>query len=119
MGLLPENVSFDLPPEEFLPQFGRFYINLFERPMNAALFKVMVANAQSFPPAVRQVRSNVIGRVLGTLQGYFQKQIEAGQMRPCDTEMVTRTFMGSIYRVLAAQHRFAGQTSDKTCRLKQ
>jgi AcrR family transcriptional regulator len=93
--LLPENVSFDLPPEEFLPQFGRFYINLFERPMNAAMFKVMVANAQSFPEAVHQVRTNVIGLVLDTLQGYFQRQIDAGQMRPGDTEMVARTFMGS------------------------
>jgi len=40
--LLPESVSFDLPPDKFLPQFGRFYIDLFEPPMNAALFKLMV-----------------------------------------------------------------------------
>jgi TetR/AcrR family transcriptional repressor of mexJK operon len=98
--LLPENVSFDLPPEEFLPLFGRFYINLFERPMNAAMFKVMVANAQSFPEAVRQVRTNVIGLVLDTLQGYFQRQIDAGQMRPCDTGMVASTFMGSTIAFL-------------------
>jgi TetR/AcrR family transcriptional regulator, mexJK operon transcriptional repressor len=98
--LLPENVSFDLPPEEFLPQFGRFYINLFEWPMNAAMFKVMVANAQSFPEAVHQVRADVIGLVLDTLQGYFQRQIDAGQMRPGDTEMVARTFMGSTIAFL-------------------
>jgi AcrR family transcriptional regulator len=98
--LLPESVSFDLPPDEFLPQFGRFYINLFERPMNAAMFKVMIANAQSFPAAVRQVRTNVIGLVLDTLQGYFQRQIDAGQMRPSDTEMVARTFMGSTIAFL-------------------
>ena len=102
--LLPESVSFDLPPDVFLPQFGRFYINLFEPPMNAALFKLMVANAQSFPSAVKQMRSNVIGRVLSTLQSYFERQIEAGRMRPCKTEMVTRTFMGSIIAYLLLKH---------------
>jgi TetR/AcrR family transcriptional repressor of mexJK operon len=104
--LLPESVSFDLPPDEFLPQFGHFYIDLFEPPMNAALFKLMVANAQSFPSAVKQVRSNVIGRVLSTLQSYFERQIEAGRMRPCNTEMVTRTFMGSIVAFLLLRHVF-------------
>ena len=103
-GLLPENVSFDLPPEEFLPQFGRFYLSMFELPMNNALFKVMITNVSSFPPAVREVRSNVISQVLGTLQGYFQKQIEAGHMRSCDTEMATRTFMGSIVAYLLLKH---------------
>jgi TetR/AcrR family transcriptional repressor of mexJK operon len=103
-GLLPENVSFDLSPEEFLPQFGRFYIAMFELPMNNALFKVMIANMSSFPPAVCEVRSNVINQVLGTLQGYFQKQIDAGCMRPCDTEMATRTFMGSIVAYLLLKH---------------
>ena len=103
-GQLPENVSFDLPPEPFLHQFGRFYIGMFEQPMNNALFKLMVANAQSFPAAVRQVRSNIINRVLSTLQGYFQQQINAGRMRPCDTEMVARTFMGAIVAYLLLKH---------------
>src|SRR5512136_513761 len=39
-GQLPASVSFDAPPEEFMPQFARFYIGMFEQPMNAALFKV-------------------------------------------------------------------------------
>jgi AcrR family transcriptional regulator len=103
-GLFPENVSFDLPPEKFLPQFGRFYISMFELPMNNALFKVMIANASSLPPAVREVRSNVISQVLGTLQSYFQRQLDAGRMRPCNTEMATRTFMGSLVAYLLLKH---------------
>ena len=47
--LLPESVSFDLPPDEFLPQFGRFYISLFEPPMNAALFKLMISECPIVP----------------------------------------------------------------------
>jgi len=104
LGGLPENVSFDAPPEEFLRQFGLYYISLFEQPTNTALFKIMITNAQSFPPAVRRVRSGVINRVLSTLQGYFQQQIETGHMRPCDTEMVARTFMGGIVAFLLLKH---------------
>lgn len=103
-GQLPENVSFDLPPEQFLRQFGRFYIGVLEQPMNKALFKLMVANAQAFPPTIHQARSNLINRVLTTLQSYLQRQIEAGRLRPCNTEMVARTFMGSIVAYLLLKH---------------
>ena len=103
-GQLPENASFNAPPEEFLPRFARSYIGLFELPMNAALFKVVITNTSSLPAAVHQVQGSVIGRVLSTLQSYFQRQIEAGQVRPCDTEMVTRTFMGSIVAFLLLKH---------------
>jgi len=104
LGRLPESVSFDAPPEEFMPQFARFYIGMFEQPMNTALFKVMITNTPSFPPTIRRVQTGVIKRVLGTVQGYFQRQIELGQMRPCDTEMVTRTFMGSVVAFLLLRH---------------
>jgi AcrR family transcriptional regulator len=68
------------------------------------LFKLMVANAQSFPAAVRQVRSNLINRVLNALQGYLQQQINAGRIRPCDTEMAARTFMGALVAYLLLKH---------------
>ncbi len=103
-GSLAEEVPFDLPPEEFLPRFGRFYVGLFEPPMNAALFKVIIANIQSFPAAIHQVQTRVIGHVLGTLQAYFQRQIDAGRMRMCNTEMATRVFMGSLVAYLLLKH---------------
>ncbi len=104
LGQLPESVSFDAPPAEFLPQFARFYIGTFEQPMNMALFKVVITNTPSFPAAIRRVQSSVISRILNTLQSYFQRQIELGRMRPCDTEMATRTFMGSIVAFLLLRH---------------
>jgi TetR/AcrR family transcriptional repressor of mexJK operon len=104
LGQLPDNVSFDAPPEEFLPQFARFYIGTFEQPMNTALFKVIITNTPSFPAAIRRVQMGVINRVLGTLQDYFQRQIELGRMRSCDTEMATRTFMGSLVAFLLLRH---------------
>jgi len=103
-GALAEQVSFELPPEEFLRHFGRFYVGLFEQPMNAALFKTVIANSTSFPAGVRQVQSQVVGHVLRTLQGYFRHQIELGRVRPCDTEMVTRTFMGGLMAFLLLRH---------------
>jgi len=103
-GQLPGSVSFDAPPAEFLPQFARFYIGVFEQPMNTALFKVMITNTPSFPPAIRRIQSVVINRVLNTVQGYFQNQIELGRMRPCDTEIVVRTFMGSVVAFLLLRH---------------
>ena len=104
IGQLPKSVSFDAPPEEFMPQFARFYIGTFEQPMNTALFKVVITNTPSFPTAIRRVQSGVINRVLGTLQDYFQRQIKLGRMRRCDTEMVTRTFMGSVMAFLLLRH---------------
>jgi hypothetical protein len=38
------------------------------------------------------------------VQNYFQRQIELGLMRPCDTELVARTFMGSIVAFLLLRH---------------
>ncbi len=103
-GSLGEQISFDLPPKEFLPQFGRFYVELFDRPMSAALFKMVVANAQTLPAAVRQVQRGLVTRVLETLQGYFDHQVALGRMRPCDTEMVTRTYIGSLVAFLLLRH---------------
>jgi AcrR family transcriptional regulator len=103
-GQLPASVSFDAPPEQFLLQFARFYIAIFEQPMNTALFKIVITNTPSFPPAIRLVQASVVNRVLSTLQSYFQRQAEAGHIRPCDTEMVTRTFMGSVVAFLLLKH---------------
>jgi len=100
LGRLPESVSFDAPPEEFMSQFASFYIGMLEQPMNLALFKIALTNTSSVPAAVRRVQSGLVSRVLGTVQSYFKHQIELGHVRPCDTEMVARTFMGSVMAFL-------------------
>ena len=104
LGLLAEHLSFDLPPEESLPQFGCFYVELFEQGMNAALFKLVVTNAQSFPPSVRKTQADRLNQMLDLVQGYFRHQIDAGRMHPCDTEMAARTFMGSLVAFLLTRH---------------
>ena len=104
LGALPESVSFDAPPDEFLRRFGCYYAGQFEQPMNSALFRVVISNTQVFPAAVRQVQSNVVNRVMGAVESYLQSQIAIGRLRPCNTEMVTRTFMGSIVAFLLLRH---------------
>jgi TetR/AcrR family transcriptional regulator, mexJK operon transcriptional repressor len=103
-GTLKGHVSPDLPPHEYLPRFGRAYVELIEQPMNAALFKTVLTNTPSFPAVVHDVQSRVIGQVLNTFQGYLQHQIDAGNLRPCNTEMVARTFMGSVVAFLMLRH---------------
>lgn len=103
-GTLKGHVSPDLPPHEYLPRFGRAYVELIEQPMNAALFKTVLTNTPSFPAVVHDVQSHVIGQVLNTFQGYLQHQIDAGNLRPCNTEMVARTFMGSVVAFLMLRH---------------
>jgi hypothetical protein len=64
----------------------------------------MITNTPSFPAAIRRVQAGVVNLVLSSLQNYFQRQIELGRMRPCDAEMVTRTFMGSVVAFLLLRH---------------
>ncbi len=103
-GELTGHISFDLPPEEFLPQFGKLYLDMFSQPANAALLKMLISNASTMPDAVRRVQSEVVGRVIGTLQRYFEIQIELGRVRRCNTEMAARTFMGGLLGYLLLRH---------------
>lgn len=103
-GTLKGHVSPDLPPHEYLPRFGRAYAELIEQPMNAALFKTVLTNTPSFPAVVHDVQSRVVGQVLNTFQGYLQHQIDTGNLRPCNTEIVARTFMGSVVAFLMLRH---------------
>jgi hypothetical protein len=38
------------------------------------------------------------------LQDYLQRQVDTGRIRPCNTEMVARTFMGGVVAFLMLRH---------------
>jgi len=103
-GALKDHLPADLPPREYLPRFGRAYVELIEQPTNAALFKMVLTNTPTFPAVIREVQSRVIGQELRPLQDYLQRQIDANRIRPCNTEMVARTFMGSVFAFLMLRH---------------
>lgn len=96
----------DVPPECFLHNFARFYIGMYERPQNLALFKMVVANTISLPAAVRRLRSQLITGVLGTIRSYLDQQVALGRLRAGDTEMMARTFLGSLMAYLVLRYIF-------------
>jgi TetR/AcrR family transcriptional repressor of mexJK operon len=101
---LRAEVSPELPPEEFLRRFAGFYIRLYERPQNLALFKMVITHTAGIPALVRQIQTQVIERVMGTVTGYFEGQRASGRMREIDAEMVTRTFIGSLMAYMVLKH---------------
>jgi AcrR family transcriptional regulator len=103
-GRIDEHISGDMPPAQFLPAFGRFYISQLELPGNNALFKMMLTDAHATPAMMHRVQAQLVGRILGMLDDYFRSQVAAGRMRPCDTEMVARTFMGGIFGYMMLKH---------------
>lgn len=94
----------DVPPDTFLADFGQFFITLYESPQNLALFRMVVANTATLPPAARRLQSRVVAGVLGTLQRYFEQQIALGRLRPCSSEAVARTFIGSLMSFMLLRH---------------
>lgn len=104
LGQVATRAGLDIPPETFLQDFGHFFITLYESPHNLALFKMVVTNTSTLPTAVRSLQGRVVAGVLGALQGYFDHQIALGRLRPCNTEMVTRTFVGSLMAFLLLRH---------------
>jgi AcrR family transcriptional regulator len=103
-GHIDEHISRDMPPAQFLPAFGRFYVSYLELPGNLALFKMLLTNTLATPAMMHPVQAQLVGRVLGLLDDYFRNQIVAGRLRPCNTELVARTFMGGIFGYLMLKH---------------
>lgn len=104
LGPVSSHVSPDLPPDLYLPAFGKYYVKQIERPGNNALFRMMLSNSHALPAGVHRVQAQLVGSVLGIVQAYLQRQIAAGRIRTCNTEMVARTFMGSIVAYLMLKH---------------
>lgn len=104
MAELRNELSPELPPGEFLQRFAGFYVRLYERPPNLALFKMVITHTVGAPGLVRQIQAQVIEHVLGTVTTYFEGQQAAGRLRAVDAEMITRTFIGSLMAYMILKH---------------
>jgi AcrR family transcriptional regulator len=104
LGSISDHVSPDLLPDSYLVAFGNYYVRQIETSGNTALFKMMLANSHALPAEVHRVQAHLVGSVLAILRDYLEGQIAAGRIRPCNTEMVARTFMGSIVAYLMLKH---------------
>jgi AcrR family transcriptional regulator len=84
----------ELPPREGLALIGRTYLSVFKVPGNVAIIRIMVAEAIRFPQIAEMFYKQVASRFLGLLSQYLQHQVELGRLRPHDTLIAARSFLG-------------------------
>ena len=84
----------ELPPREGLALIGRTYLSIFKVPGNVAIIRIMVGEAIRFPQIAEMFYKQVARRFLGVLSQYLQSQVELGRLRPHDTVIAARSFLG-------------------------
>ena len=89
----PERLM-ELPPREGLALIGRTYLSVFKVPGNVAIIRIMVAEAIRFPQIAEMFYKQVASRFLGLLSQYLQRQVDLGRLRPHDTMIAARSFLG-------------------------
>lgn len=87
----------DLPPRQGLTLIGRSYLMMMSIPENIAVFRIILAEALHFPEVAVMIRQHFIDRVFNVVRTYLQRQIDHGRLRPHDTSISVRTFLGSIF----------------------
>jgi AcrR family transcriptional regulator len=89
----PERLM-ELPPRQGLALIGRTYLSIFKVPGNVAIIRIMVGEAIRFPQIAEMFYKQVASRFLGLLSKYLQHQVELGRLRPHDTIIGARSFLG-------------------------
>jgi AcrR family transcriptional regulator len=89
----PERLM-ELPPREGLALIGRTYLSIFKVPGNVALIRIVIGEAIRFPQIAEMVYKQVFSRFLGLLSQYLQRQVDLGRLRPHDTNISARSFLG-------------------------
>ena len=89
----PERLM-DLPPREGLALIGRTYLSIFKVPGNVAIVRILVAEAIRFPQIAEMFYKQAASRFLGLLSRYLQHQVDLGRLRPHDTAIAARSFLG-------------------------
>jgi len=89
----PEKLM-ELPPREGLALIGRTYLSIFKVPGNVAIIRIMVGEAIRFPQIAEMFYKQVASRFLGLLSQYLQRQVDMGRLRPHDTVIAARSFLG-------------------------
>jgi AcrR family transcriptional regulator len=89
----PEQLM-ELPPREGLALIGRTYLSIFKVPGNVAIIRIVIGEAIRFPQIAEMVYKQVFSRFLGLLSRYLQRQVDLGRLRPHDTMIGARSFLG-------------------------
>jgi AcrR family transcriptional regulator len=98
----PEQVI-DLPPREGLAFIGRTYLSIFRMPGNVAILRMLMGEAIRFPQ-IGEMFFKVAGRrFIDFLSQYLQHQVELGRLRPHDTMIAARSFLGMFVVTVVAR----------------
>ena len=89
----PEQLM-ELPPAEGLALIGRTYLSIFRVPGNVALVRIVVGEAIRFPQMAEMFVKLVGQRFLGLISQYLQHQVDLGRLRPHNTMIAGRRFIG-------------------------
>ena len=89
----PERLM-ELPPREGLALIGRTYLSIFKVPGNVAVLRMLVGEAIRFPQIAEMFYKQAARRFLGLLSQYLQHQVDLGRLRPHDTMIAARSFLG-------------------------
>jgi AcrR family transcriptional regulator len=89
----PERLM-ELPPREGLAMIAKAYMDALSAPGNIAFFRIMIGEAIRFPQIGEMVYKMAAGRVFGAITRYLQHQVDLGRLRPHDTMIATRSFVG-------------------------
>lgn len=89
----PERLM-ELPPREGLALIGRTYLSVFRVPGNIALVRILVGEAIRFPQIGELFFKMVGRRFIDFLSLYLQHQVELGRLKPHDTMIAGRSFLG-------------------------
>ena len=89
----PEQLM-ELPPAEGLALIGRTYLSIFRVPGNVALVRIVVGEAIRFPQMAEMFVKLVGQRFLGLISQYLQHQVDLGRLRPHNTMIAGRSFIG-------------------------
>jgi AcrR family transcriptional regulator len=84
----------ELEPHEALTLVGRAYITALTTPGNVAFFRILLGEVFRFPQISEFLYRGAIGRIYGLLDTYLRHQIALGNLRPHDTGIAVRSFMG-------------------------
>jgi AcrR family transcriptional regulator len=91
-----------IDPETLLPMIANLHLSTFDEAENRQLFRLIISEIGQ-NEIVSQRIAQTAEPVLAFLQRYLAGQIELGRLRPHDTQVAARTFMGII--MVYALHR--------------
>jgi AcrR family transcriptional regulator len=89
----PERLM-DLPAREGLALIGRSYLTALGSPGNVAVFRILLSEVLRFPQISDLLYNTAVVRVFGLVTSYLNHQIALGQLRPVDTFIAARSFIG-------------------------